>query len=319
MNTIKFSNMYEPRTETHNVEVYDKNTLIINNKTYIVDSHSQIMIYPTLKCNADCDFCLNKFDKSLCKCKENLTEKQYINKLEDIFKMLGKLKPYISICGGEPSLSPLTIEILKLANEYSINHRIFATNGSGLLNIYENKPLLQHMKENNAINNINISKASFDDEINYNIMKYNLSNDKLKTIATFCNVNNMSARMSCLLHKNGITNLENIINYHETSKQLGFKSEIFREQIKVDKNLKENNIINIKPIMLEISKDKRFSFIRNLEGAYYNVKVYKYKDSIVKCYEEKFQTETKFIRDFVFLPDGGLYIAQQYNDDIKIL
>lgn len=319
MNTIKFSDIYEPRTETHNVEIYGKNTLEINNNTYIVDSHSQIMIYPTIKCNADCDFCLNKFDKSLCQCKENLTEEQYMNKLDNVFKTLKELKLYISICGGEPSLSPLTVKILKLAKKYSINHRIFATNGSGLLKRYDNKPLLQHMKENNAINNINISKASFDDTVNYNIMKYNLPNDDLKTISTFCNTNNMSARMSCILHKKGISNLEQIINYHEKAKQLGFKSEIFREQIKVDNDFKENNFVEIQPIMLKISEDERFSFIRSLDGAYYNVKVYRYKDNIVKCYEEKFKAETEFIRDFVFLPDGGLYIAQQHKDDIKIL
>jgi MoaA/NifB/PqqE/SkfB family radical SAM enzyme len=156
MNTIKFADMYESRTETHNVEIYGQKILNINDVEYIIDSHSQIMIYPTIKCNADCDFCLNKFDNTLCNCKENLTEEQYMSKLNKVFETLKELKPYISICGGEPSLSPLTVKILKLAKSHSINHRIFATNGSGLLNRYDGVPLLQHMKENNAVNNINI-------------------------------------------------------------------------------------------------------------------------------------------------------------------
>ena len=317
MNTIKFINMYEPRTETHDVEIYDNKHIKINNKEYIVDSHSQIIIYPTIKCNADCDFCLNKFDKTLCKCKIELDRQQYLNKLINVFNILKPLNPYISICGGEPSLNKLTVDILKLSKEYNINHRIFATNGSGLLKRYDNKILLQHMKENGAVNNINISKSSFNNDDNFNIMKYNITNKELKTISTFCNINNMSARLSCLLHTKGVNDLKSILEYHNISSKLGFKSEIFREQIKTNKH---NNIfVDIKPIIEDIHNNNDFKYIRTMQGHYYTVEIFKYKDNIVKCYKEKFKQDTKFIRDFVFLPNGHLYIANQYSNDLMIL
>ena len=317
MNTIKFTNIYEPRTETHDVEIYENKKITINNKEYLVDSHSQIIIYPTIKCNADCDFCLNKFDKTLCNCKNHLNKSDYINKLKNIFNTLKQLNPYISICGGEPSLNELTIDILKLSREYNMKHRMFATNGSGLLKQYGNKILLQHMKDNNAINNINISKASFDERKNFNIMKYNINNSSLKTISTFCNINDMSARLSCLLHKNGIKDLKGILEYHNISKKLGFKSEIFREQIKT--NI-DNIFVNIIPIIDEIYSNKEFKYIRTLDGHYYKVDVFIYKDSIVKCYQEKYKSnDTLFIRDFIFLPDGHLYIARQHSNDLMIL
>lgn len=317
MNTIKFTSVYEPRTETHDVEIYNNKEIIINNKKYLVDSHSQIMLYPTIKCNADCDFCLNKYDKTLCKCNKTLNDIEYIDRLIKVFTILKPLNPFISICGGEPSLNNLTIDILNLSKQYNINHRIFATNGVGLLNKYNNKILLQHMKENGAINNINISKASFNESDNFNIMKYNISNSQLKTISTFCNINNMSARLSCLLHSNGVNDLNNILAYHNVSKSLGFKSEIFREQIKTNE---KDIFVDILPIMEEIKNNSDFKYIRTLDGHYYKVDVFRYQDNIVKCYKEKYKKkDTPFIRDFVFLPDGHLYIAKQNENDKFIL
>lgn len=310
MNTIKFSSIYEPRTETHNVEIYKENTILLNNKEYKVDSHCGLMIYPSIHCNAKCSLCINKFDKSISSCIDINDNNEYMLKLENVFNILKPLNPSISICGGEPSISERTIPILNLVKKYDFVRRTLPTNGTGLLARYDNKPLLQHMLENGFINNINLSRMSHIEEENNKLMGIKLSNKEVKRIVTFCNTNHMSLRTSCVLQQKGINNLDDMLEYQKYFKNISVESQIFREQIKVSNIFKERNFVSALDIMNEIDNDNRFEFIRNLNGAYYSIDVYKYKDNLVKCYKEKFQKDIEMIRDFVFMPDGHLYIAK---------
>lgn len=310
MNTIKFSLADDIRTETHNVEIYDEKFLAINGTKRAVDSHCSIMIYPSTKCNAKCSFCMNNFDENIKSCIDIKDDSKYFSKLKESFEMLKHLNPTFQICGGEPTISHRMVPILKLVNEYGLKNRSFPTNGTGLLNTIENKLLLQHMLENNVINNINLSRMSCDDTKNKELMGINLTNKKIKTIATFCDVNNMSFRTSCVLMQNGIETLGDLLAYQKFYSDLNISSAIFREMIKVSGDYKNDNFISILDIMKTIENDTQFEFIRCLDGAYYSVDVYKYNNYIVKCYKEKFKEEQDLIRDFVFMPNGNLYIAR---------
>ena len=171
------------------------------------------------------------------------------------------------------------------------------------------------MLENDFINNINLSRMSHIEEVNNNIMGIDLSNKDVKTITRFCNTNHMSLRTSCVLHQKGINNLDSIIEYHKYFKNLGVESQIFREQIKVSDEYKRDCFVSALEIMEQINNDKRFEFIRSLDGAYYSVDVYRYEDNIVKCYKEKFKEDIDLIRDFVFMPNGQLYIAKTNKEN----
>ena len=80
MNTIKFSSIYELKKETNNVEVYNVRKIEIDGKEYRYYSNAQMSLYVTKKCNGNCCFCMNKFEKRCCKAKE-LNDDRYFKAL----------------------------------------------------------------------------------------------------------------------------------------------------------------------------------------------------------------------------------------------
>ncbi|TYQ16936.1 UNVERIFIED_CONTAM: MoaA/NifB/PqqE/SkfB family radical SAM enzyme [Acetivibrio alkalicellulosi] len=319
MNTIKFSDGYSLKTETHNVEIYDSQYIEVNGKSRLVDSHCSIMIYPSLYCNAKCAFCINHFDENIKSCKEIEDDNLYFLKLREALKLLKHLKPTVHICGGEPTISHRILSIMGIVKEFGLLNRSFPTNGTGLLKRYEGKLLLQHMLENGLTNNINLSRSSHIDKNNQKLMGICFTNKDIETVATFCNVNHMSFRISCVLHKFGIDSLEDLISFHEYYRKLNIKSTIFREMVKVPKVNRKEKFVDIEPIMNQLDSDSRFEKIRTMQGEYYLVNVYRYKESIVKCYREKFKDDRELIRDFVFMPDGEVYIARNNKPNERLL
>lgn len=311
MNTIKFSSIYELKKETNNVEVYDIRKIKIDGKEYMYYSNAQMSLYVTKKCNGNCCFCMNKFEKRCCKAKE-LNDDRYFKALEMVLDSLKQIDNYITITGGEPAKSNRLVKILRLIKEKGFKTRTFATNGTGLFDLYEDKPIIQHMLENNVINNINVSRMVIDEDKNKELMRLDQNNDLIRKIFNFGKINNMDMRLSCNLHKDGVKTLEDILEYNDYYDKLGIDTIMFRELIPLKNASKayQESIIKMDNILNEIDNDSRFKYIKTLEGMYYIVKVYRYKDKIVKCYKEKkdlgIKIDDSIIREFVFYPDGNL-------------
>ena len=124
MNTIKFYNAYDMRHETHNVGVIEEpKVLNICDKKYDIDSHASLMIYPTIKCNAKCNFCINKFDNTLQSCKDMENDDLYLEKLSNTLDLLKDVNPKVTICGGEPTKSHLLVPILELVKNKGFKFR----------------------------------------------------------------------------------------------------------------------------------------------------------------------------------------------------
>lgn len=321
MNTIKFSSIYDLKKETNNVEVYDIKKININGKEYKYYSNAQMSLYVTKKCNANCGFCMNKYEKRFCKALE-LDDSNYLKALNNVLDTLKLVNPPITITGGEPTKSMRLVPILRLINNKGYRFRTFSTNGTGLLDRYEGKTILSHILENNAINNINISRMVIDDENNKKIMRINQSNELIRKVFTFGKINNMDMRLSCSLQKGGVENLNDILEYNDYYEKIGIDTIIFRELIPINNCRKEYNdsIIKIDKIFESIKNDSRFKYIKTLDGMYYNVYIYRYKDKLVKCYQEKRDLGKKIdddiIREFVFYPDGNLDSGWNKEDGI---
>lgn len=324
MNTIKFQPITKKRTETHNVEVYSIKKMKFGEKEKQISSEAGLSIYVTNKCNAKCSFCMNMYEDNFLKCQE-LQESEYFNRLEYILEYLKPIKPAVLITGGETTKSAKLPQILKMLKEKGYKIRSFATNGSGLLDRIEGKTVVQHMLENGAVNNINISRMHYDEEKNNKIMKISegITRNQLKQVMTFLNTNEMDARISCNLQKEGISTLEDMLTFKEEYKKLGADTVIFRELIPVDSKKEkstayERNRIEIKPIMEEIDKNSEFKHIRTMEGLQYIVEVYQYKDSLVKCYQEKEKQNPEIIKDLIFYANGDL-VGNEWNTEDGIL
>lgn len=159
------------------------------------------------------------------------SDDEYLSRLDDILNRLRPLNPSISITGGEPTKSRRLVPILRLIEKYGYRKRTLTTNGSGLFDIVEGKSILQHITDNH-FQHLNINKAHFDEEINKHIMQYEngyCSNDDIARIAIFAKANNLRPRMSCLLLKEGINDMNGIIRYLDYYNSLYIDNVIFRE------------------------------------------------------------------------------------------
>lgn len=336
MNTIKFQPITKKRTETHNVEVYSINKMKFEEKEKLISSEAGLSIYVTNKCNARCDFCMNMYEDNFLKCRE-LSDEKYFERLNYILDYLKPIKPAILITGGETTKSIKLPRILKLVKEKGYKIRSFATNGSGLLDRIEGKTVLQHMLENNAINNINISRMHYNEEKNRNIMNYKkdyCSNDMLAKIIPYAIKNNLRPRMSCLLLKDGVHTVEEMVNYMDYFEQLGVDNVIFRELMDYDQDKMinkekmdycKNNKVRLNDVWPEIDKDKRFVPIKNILGYYYYVEIYKYHNitmcsesaNLVQLYKEK-EKHKDIVYEMVFHPNGNLNGSWVDNEEILL-
>lgn len=340
MKTLKFQPLREKRQECYNVEDY---TLIdyefdgVKKKCY---SNLNLSVFTDDYCNANCKFCVAqlRFENKGQQYKKRkiVDDKEYFERLEEVFKKIRPLNPSISITGGEPTKSKRLVGILELIEKYGFRKRTITTNGSGLLDEMNGKKVIQHIIDNHFAH-LNISKAHYDEDINKSIMQYEkgyCSNEDLRQIIMYSKANNLRPRMSCILLKSGINSLDEMIKYMEFYKELGLDNVIFRELMDYDEqtmcniekmNYCKENKVRLNDIWKEIDKDRRFEPIRNLLGYYYYVEIYKYKGidmcsegaNLVKLYDEKEKHED-IVYEMVFHPNGNLNGSWVDNEDILL-
>lgn len=325
MNTIKFEPIAKPKTETHDVEKFTIKKMKFEGKEYDVYSNVGLTIYVTNKCNADCDFCMNKYEDNFLCSKEILEDEEYLRRLDYILAYIRPLNPSIMITGGEPTKSKRLPAVMKLVHQYGYTLRSFSTNGSGLLDVIEGKTMLQHMDENDFRNNINISRHSISREENYAIMKNkeDLTDQQLSQIASFCNEHNMRMRMGCTLQKSSVNSLEKMLEYQRYYARLGIDTVMFREPVSIDEYKKgaqtyQKEFVDISNIVKLMEQSPKFSYLYTLDGLYYSVKHFQYEDKLVKCYREKNTASPDIVRDLIFYADGRL-VNTNWNDVSKVL
>jgi molybdenum cofactor biosynthesis enzyme MoaA len=342
MNTLKFQPIREKRQECFNVEDYSFNDFDFEGKQRRVYSNVNLSIFTDDYCNANCKFCVAQLrfeNRSQIYSKTRIqSDEEYFNRLDEVLNKLKPLNPSISITGGEPTKSKRLVPILRLIEKYGYRKRTLTTNGSGLFDIVEGKPIIQHITDNH-FQHLNISKTHYDEDINRSIMQYDAgtgytSNEDIAKIAAFAKANNLRPRLSCLLLKSGIHDIDGIIKYLNYYQQLGIDNVIFRETMDYDQDsmlnkpkmeyLKENKV-KLNDIWKNIDNDFRFTPIRQLLGYYYYVEVYKYQNidmvsesaNLVKLYEQKQKAED-VVFEMIFHPNGNLNGSWVDNEDILL-
>lgn len=340
MQTIKFQPAYEKRQELFNVEDYSFTNFDFDGKERQVYNNANLSVFVDDYCNANCKFCVAqlRFENRGMQFKKRKIEndQEYFDRLDSVLSKIASLNPSISLTGGEPTKSNRLPEILRIINHHGLRKRTFTTNGSGLLDIYDGKTVIQYLIDN-GFQHLNISKAHYNENLNKKIMNYisgYCSNDMLKTIFTISKANNLRPRMSCVLLRDGISNLDEMIKYMEFYQNLGLDNVIFRElmdfDIKTMTNKKKvkycsSNKIRLNNIWNAISNDDRFKPIRSLIGYYYHVEIFKYQNidmcseraNLVKLYTEK-EKNKDIVYEMVFHPNGNLNGSWVDNEDVLI-
>lgn len=287
MNTIKFIKEDQLTTECHNPK--EESTVISCIGKLMNPTNLNIVI--GYQCNCNCDFCIVRGQEF-----KEISDTQYIRNLSNVLSKLKGLPIEITVTGGEPTIyTKRLLMVLELVKRYGFRHRTFSTNGTGLLDIIDNKPLIQLMKEYGAIHNLSISKMSLNDS---SLMGADiLSKQDLKRLALFCDVNNVDLRLSSnVMNKSeGVRNYKDMLDYVKTSESLGIKSVIFRELVG---NM--NYKISLKGISQDLKRDSRFKLIDTISSEIYTIEVYRGLGYIIKNYNQTKERHTSCIDSLVY-------------------
>lgn len=244
-------------------------------------------------CNADCKFCVAQLryqHRNEMYNKEHIKDRdKYLDRLAEVLKLVRPLNPSISITGGEPTLSPILTDILKMVDKLGFRKRTITTNSSGLFR-KQNGDLIINNLIKYEWNHLNISRESYNDKLNKQIMRYNIedeycSNEMLKEILQITNKSEMRHRLSCLLLKESVNSVEEIKKYIDYYSSIGANNFIFRELMDYDRHSVnrekieycDSNKIRLNDIWKEMSKYTEFERYLNILGYYYYVEIYKYK------------------------------------------
>lgn len=281
MNTIKFAPYNDFVTEQHDVEnasAYEANVFGFSGKFY---NPCNLNVFIQNKCQNDCEFCINKRND-----RTDIDNELYFKNLETILEGMKSVHLEATITGGEPTLNPARmVETIRMLRKFGVKERTVSTTGIGLMNLYENKPVLQHLIDNDYVHNISISRMDITDTENANVLNgKNITNEELARIAFYAKVNGVQLRTSTNIIENHIDSLEKILNFVDFQYTNNIDSCLFREVIAKD-------FISIAPFQEQIRNDKNFVFDRVIHGMFYDIIVYIYKspvtnqEYIVKCYQ----------------------------------
>lgn len=293
-------------------------------------------------CNADCKFCVAQLryahrQQAYNKPKIADTE-TYFKRLTYVLEKIRPLNPSVSITGGEPTLSPNLIPILKIVDDLGFRKRTITTNGSGLFNTYDGKPILNHLIDLN-INHLNISRTSIDDELNQKIMRYTnpkenyCSNAMIEKILKVIKGSPLHHRISCLLLKESVCSVQKIKEFVDFYSNYGADNFIFRELMDYSQDAinKEKiaycdrNKIKLNDIWKDFESVPEFVPYLNILGYYYYVEIYKYNEctlasesaNLNQQYIEKSKHQDT-IYEMVFHPNGNLCGSWVDSEDILL-
>ena len=286
-------------------------------------------IFITDYCNADCKFCVAQLryqHKNAMYRKEHIKDnKEYLRRLEEVLKVIRPLNPSVSITGGEPTLSPILVDVIELIEKYNFRKRTITTNGSGLLKVIKGKTIIQHLIDNH-FDHLNISRVSHIDSKNREIMRYNskdsyCSMDMLKQILEITNNSTLNHRISCLLLKESVNDVTAMKEYIDFYSKMGAKNFIFRELMDYDKTAINTekmqycdaNKVKLYDVWHQFKKYPEFKPYLNVLGYYYYVEIYKYNNITVasesadlRIQDREKQKNPNIVYETVFHNNGNL-------------
>jgi molybdenum cofactor biosynthesis enzyme MoaA len=128
-------------------------------------------------CNAKCDFCFWEREQEANK----FPQKEYANKVAEYLDSLPNSFHQISVTGGEPTISPVFDDVLKVISERKnkFNKIVLTTNG---INLAGKADIIS-----GVIDHINISRHHYDDNENAKIFKTDScpNTEKLRNLVNY--------------------------------------------------------------------------------------------------------------------------------------
>lgn len=315
-----FKNDRVSKYEEFDAGLYEWIPFINGTKLY---KNFNFTIFVDTVCNADCKFCIEQIKTNnsglIIKEGEMLSGEKYLKRLDEIMSRIRKYNPSISITGGEPLMSPVIRDVLKIVKKYNFRKVILTTNGTNILELVDDII-------DSEITHVNFSRPFYNDEVSKRIMRFRekyVPFDDLKEAIRKLENGNVQTRMNCILSKEGIQSLDDAKKYIDYAYSLGCKHIIFRELLSFNeitskneekKEYTKNNRVFVNDMWAQMDDDEDFAPYANNKGHYYYIEIYKYKDKVtivsertnIQTLEDEKKFNLDYVYEMVFHPNGRL-------------
>lgn len=260
-------------------------------------ANANLSIYSAQPCNARCAFCVEELRPAsrgvaldVQKTIED-DDTRYFAAMQAVLEALRPLNPSVSVTGGEPSQDarlPRILRTLRAADGQGARKRTVTTNGSGLLDMREGRPLIDWIADT-GVAHLNISRAHWDDRVNAKLMRYRDSPDEtaVRAIVARARRGGTRVRLSCVLVANAVDDATDVMAYLDFAARVGVDNVIFRQLMLTDPSTTQENFVTrfsdrrrvaMTPLLAELARRADFTFQRQVMGYYYYVEVWRYRD-----------------------------------------
>ena len=304
-----------------------------------VYANANLSIYSAQACNARCAFCVEELrpaSRGIALDRQKTVEAddaRYFAALDATLEALRPLGPSVSVTGGEPSQDPRLPRILRTLERHGARKRTVTTNGSGLLDTRDGRPLVDWIAAT-GVAHLNVSRAHWDDRVNAKLMRYRASPDAaaLGEIVARAGHGGTRVRLSCVLVANAVDDMDDVRAYLDFAARIGVDNVIFRQLMKTDRETAAENFVtrysdrrrvDMVPLLAAISADPAFTFRRQVMGYYYYVEVWRHRgiDVVFEGADLARLERTKgcmpgIVQELVFHPNARLASTWQPWDGV---
>jgi cyclic pyranopterin phosphate synthase len=301
-------------------------------------ANANLSIYSGQACNACCPFCVEELRPASRGARLDKTVEQdderYFGALRATLAALRPLDPSVSVTGGEASQDPRLPRILRTIAEQGARKRTLTTNGSGLLDVREGRPVIEWIAST-GVRHLNVSRAHPDEARNGRIMGAPgqlLPAQGLREVAARARASGTRVRLSCVLLDEGVHDLDGVLAYVDFARSLGVDNVVFRQLMKTDPEshaasevvrYSEAQRVLLGPLLDAISLDRRFAFERQIVGYYYYVEVWRafgadvvFEEADLAQLERTKHATPGVVHELVFHPNARLASTWQPWDGV---
>ena len=301
--------------------------------------NANLSIYSAQACNGHCPFCVEELRPAsrggrLVRPKSiEPDDHRYFGALEATLQALAPLRPSVSITGGEPSLDPRLPRILATLARFRARKLTLTTNGSGLLELRDGRPLVDHLTAA-GVEHLNLSIAHPEPSESRRLMRLprSFAEPELREVVRRAQAGGTRPRFSCVLFTDGIRDLDGMLAYLDFARRLGVDNVIFRQLMQTDPATRADNLVVrycdnqrvlIEPLLDQLATAPGFSLRRQIVGYYYYVEVWRWRGMDVVFEEadlaqlERAKTACPdVIHELVFHPNACLASTWQPWDGV---
>jgi len=306
-----------------------------------VYANANLSVYSAQVCNARCSFCVEELrpasrgkELSVQRTVES-DDEVYFAALARTLTALAPLNPSVSVTGGEPSKDRRLPRILRTLQDFDARKRTVTTNGSGLLDVHEGRALIDWITVT-GVRHLNISRAHPDHDRNAALMQLDegLSLADLTEVVRRAKIGGTRVRLSCVLLEHAIHTVDDLCTYIDFAASVGVDNVIFRQLMKTDPTtVAANRVVKysdrqrtaLDPLLHRLTRDRRFTFQRQIVGYYYYVEVYRYgttdvvfEEADLAHLEAEKRRAPSLIHELIFHPNAKLASTWQPWDGVLL-